>query len=551
MIVLDKLFKPLAADSGTANPAQWLVDWFRGGAESESGATVNPETAMTSGPFYQAVSILSGDVAQMPFRVMKRKPDGDTEHDLLHEGGRLMDAMPNDEMTPNVFIELMQSWAFLFGDAVAFIERRGSVPTALIPLLPDRTHIERGPDGQKWYVTRVESNNTEHRFRPEQVLHIFYDSPNGATGRSKVSLARNTIALDLALRKHGNYTFKNGARPGGTIERAVEAGPWSDVARKNFKREWNEMHQGLDNTAKIAVLQEGMKFNPISTNNVDAEWIAAQRMTPEQIARHFKIPPYKLGAMQDSSVRANLEQQNRDYLSGVLGQMLIRWEQECNKKLLTNVQNRQRTHFFKFNPAAILKADIKTRYETYAIARAAGILSPNEIRRLEDMPRRDDEDGDSYDNPNTSSPTGGTDPSSPDNNNAVVASVGGDAHRELIADRVRQMFKVERQKVARAAKHGGNFLAWVDEFYDDYGDLIEVYLGPSVKAAEAAAVGVTVGRVLEVTSAHAEASRRQLVELAGVATADTLYQLVEDQKQPSVDELVDAIFSREVSHAAA
>ena len=548
-MILNKLFSPYAQDSGTKDPASWLVDWFRGGVDSESGVTVNQKTAMTSGPFYQAVAILSGDLAQLPLRVMERKPNGDTERDRLHMGGRLFSVQPNIEMTPSTIKRLMQSWAFLWGNAVAAIERQGSVPVGLIPLLPDRTWVERGPDGQLWYLTRSESTNTEVRFRPEDVLHIQSDSQNGVWGRSKVDLARGTVALDLSLRKHGNALFRNGARPSGVVQRPIQDGAaLSKPARDEFRREWNEIYGGVDNAGKIALLQEGMTFNAMSISNIDAEWIAAQRLSPEQIARFFKIPPYRLGAMQDSSVRANLEQQHRDYLTSTLNEILITWEEECNKKLLTAHQRRTGSHFFKWNVDSLLRADIKTRYDAYLVGRIGGWLSPNKVLELEDMKRREDEGGDSYDNPNTSAPT-----DQPGSAADVPPEPGrrSAAHRELIADRVRQMLVVERNKVLRAAKRGGNFLEWVDEFYDGYGGLADEYLKPSIMAAASAGIGVDLLRAMAASTIHAENQRSQLIELTGVATPDTLHELVKGQKPPSTDALVDAIFSKEQIHAAA
>ena len=523
-MIFDKLFSPQA--SGTANPAKWLVDWTHGGAESDSGIFVDSESAYKSGPYFQAVATIAGDVGMMPLRVMQRQANGDTERDRAHPAHALFQRQANNEMCPMTFMELLQTWALTWGNGVAAIIREGSRPTELVPLLPDRTGIERATDNQLWYWTRIEGRGEKVMLRPENVVHIKGLSANGLWGRSIISLAGNSIGMDQALVKHGGLVFKNGAVPGGLIQRSLDAKGMTPDAQKNLSSEWNRLYGGLDNSRKVAILQEGMTFQPLSISNIDAQWLQAMAAAPEQIARWFLLPPHKLGVLKDSSVRANIEQQNRNYLDETLMRWLVKWEQETSAKLLTDRQRRSESHFFKFNTAALLRADTKTRYETYQLGRVMGVLSPNEIRLREDMNRRTDEGGESYDNPNTSSPSPTPEPAEA----AAEPPASGEknsnaAHRALVADRAAQMILVECQKVKRAAKRGGNFLSWIDAFYDSYSDLSGDYLMPSLGAAIAA--GIDVGIASEVIGSHADTSRSQLVELAGVCTADTLAAEVE------------------------
>ena len=525
-MILDTLFQPRA--SGTANPAEWFKHLL-GGTESDSGIPVNSESVYKSGPFYQAVSIISGDVAQLPLRVMTRDKTGDTQRDHEHPAHRLLSHRANDEMLSHTVIELLQTWALTWGNGVAAIMREGSRPVELIPLLPDRTGIERADDKKLWYWTRIEDRGEKVMIRPENVLHIQSLSGNGLWGRSVIDLARNTVGLLQALETHGGRVFKNGAVPGGIIKRAggkdsglKNLGP---DAQTNLLREWNQIFGGVDNTRKIAILQEGMEFQALSISNIDAQWLDAMDRSREWMAAWFKIPPHKLGSMRDSSVRANLEQQNSDYLNGTLLGWLTKWEQECFAKLLTDKQQRSESHFFKFNTAALLRADLKTRFEAYSIARTAGFMSANEIRLKEDMNRRTDEGGDSYDNPNTSSPS--PQPAEPPNENKPDAPSASASHRALVLGRAEQLITSECHRVCKAARHGGNVLAWADKFYDNYGDLVETCMLPSINAALSANVITGTLHVDQAFEAHKCVSRSQLIELTGVCTADTLAAEVE------------------------
>lgn len=513
--MLDVLFTPRA--SGTANPSQWLIDWIRGGTETYTGMTINSETVYNTGAFYQAVSTISGDIGRLPLRIMRRARDGDTERDRAHPAHKLFFRRPSLEITPMVFVRLLTSWALTWGNGCAAIIRQGSVPVELVPLLPDRTQIKRGPDKQLWYVTRIDERGEDILIRPENVLHIQGLSSNGLWGRSVIDLARNDIGYEQALKKHGGKLFANGLFPSGVLERPVEArGEINPDARKELRREWKELYGGLDNAGKVAILQEGIKFRPLNISNVDAQWLQAVQASPEAIARWFLLPPHKLGVLKDSSVRANIEQQNRDYLDTTLSHWLVAWEQECNAKLMTQQQQATESHFFKFNVDALLRADTKTRYEVYQIGRTIGVLNSNEIRQKEDMNRREDEGGESYENPNTTSgPTEPEPPPQPQQNGTVAQS-----HRALLLDRARQLITIECQKVNRAARRGGNFLAWLDEFYDDqYRDLAVTYLDHAIACARAANLGpINTASII----AHSKESARELVELAGVVTVDNL-----------------------------
>jgi len=524
-------------DSNTANPDQWLVDWVRGGQTSDSGIPINGTSVLTSGPVFQAVSIISGDLGQLPLRVMARQSNGDTERDRVHPAHRLFAQQPNEDMLPSTFKELLQQWALLWGNGVAAIVRSGSRPAQLVPLLPDRTNVERGPDGQLWYITKIQEKNEERRFRPENVLHITGLTSDGLWGMSVITLMRNTVGMDLALKKHGNKTFAKGTRLSGVLTRPHEAGKWSREARQNLRREWREMHEGLDAKEAVAVLQDGMDFKPMSISNVDAQWVEATKLSREMVAAWFNLPPHKLGAMEQSSVRANLEEQNRDYLNTTLMRWLVKWEEECNRKLLTTRERETETRFFKWNTSALLRGSTKDRYAAYMVARTGGWLSPNEIRKLEDMNRREDEGGDEYGNPNTSSQS--QPPQPPPEEPQPTATV----HRKLIAERVGLLVQRERHRVVKAARNSGNFIQWLDDFYgEEFGELAATFLELATSAASSA--GIAVADPVAVALEHGRQSHDQILDLAGVVGQAQLAAQVEQltQQWPSrASAMVDSI----------
>ena len=408
--------------------------------------------------------------------------------------------------------------------------------------------FQRDESGALWYLTRVGNSQTQHRLRPENVLHIIGLSDDGLWGTSVVELMRNSVGMGLALEKHGNKTFAKGTRLHGVLTRPVDAGKWSKEARQNLRREWREMHEGLDAKEAVAVLQDGMDFKPMSISNVDAQWVEATKLSRELVAAWFNLPPHKLGAMQESSVRANLEEQNLDYLNTTLMRWLVKWEEECNRKLLTTRERETETRFFKWNTAALLRGSLKDRYDAYLVGRTGEWLSINDIRRLEDMNKI--EDGDEYTNPNTGSSVAAPPAEEPEEENTDKTPPTA-AHRALIVDAARRLLETERYRVTKAARNGGNFLAWVEGFYSGFVDLAEQYL--AIPVASVSSAGVPVAQPLVIALAHGKASHRRLVDLAGVVGQSQLSAQVEqltEQWPGRAAAMADAILGGQINAAA-
>jgi hypothetical protein len=271
-------------------------------------------------------------------------------------------------------------------------------------------------------------------------------------------------------------------------------GRMSPEGRTNLRREWNEIHQGLDNTARIALLQEGVKFKATQVANGDAQWVEGRRFSREEIAAWFNLPPHKLGAMEHASVRSNLEEQNRDYWNSSLSRWAAKWEQECEKKLLSKQQREKLTHQVRFELGDLIRGDIKTRFVAYAQGRQWGWMSVNEIRERENLPGIGP-DGDTYLTPTnmtndpTGAPAGGNEEPAPaPEEEAVNSTAVRDRCRRLVTERLVEMQKIETERLSKIANRT-NVAALVDQFYDTYpGRLVDKLA--SVMEVAAAAGGV-------------------------------------------------------------
>ena len=209
------------------------------------------------------------------------------------------------------------------------------------------------------------------------VLHIPGLGFDGLVGYSPIAMAKNAIGLSIAAEEYGSKFYANGAAPSGVLE---HPGTIKDPAR--LRENWNSTFGGSANSGKVAVLEEGMKYTPISISPEQAQFLETRKFQIVEIARLFRVPPHMIGDLDKSSF-SNIEQQSLEFVKYTLDPWVIRWEQSLFRSLLTPEE--KKTYFFKFNLEGLLRGDYESRMNGYAIGRQNGWLSANDIRELENM----------------------------------------------------------------------------------------------------------------------------------------------------------------------
>ncbi len=462
--------------SNLTSPQQWLVEWFRGGPESESGVQVDINTALGLPPVWYAVSKISGHVAQLPLNV-RRRLDRGSEVAESHPAQQLLNLRPNEYQTPVVFKEQMMVHALLQGNGRAAIVRRGGVAVELIPLLPSCTYTCL-VDGKKWHIVQCHDDDRTmqvsisqgssregkfYRIPDEDVLHIPGLGYDGIAGRSLISVARDAIGLGVAGQRAASRIFKNGGRPGVILE-ATPGTFRGDQDRQEFMEEFNEYHEGLDNMGRAALMREGMKATTLNLSAQDAEFIAQRQFQRQDMALMFLLESI-LG--DDASVSYNSQyEKNLAYLSNCLNKWLKKWEQESQWKLLG--QRAQRTMFCKFDTAELLRSDYKTTIESCALAINSRIISPNEARERIGLNPYDD--GDEFFNPAITPGTPESDDNSEnDADDADEAIAIENSNRLAVVARMKHLLGVTANHARDAAGRNKNFMNWLDTYYGEKG----------------------------------------------------------------------------------
>ncbi len=358
-----------------------------------SGKTVNERTAMQTTAVYACVRILAEAIAGLPLHVYRYRSDGGKERIPFHPLYHLLHDEPNPEMTSFVFRETLMSHLLLWGNAYAQVVRNGrGQAIALYPLLPSKMEVTRASNGElvyKYYRDVDESGiNPKGGYitlRKDEVLHIPGLGFDGLIGNSPIAMAKNAIGISLATEEYGAAFFANGANPGGVLE---HPGVIKDIQR--VKDSWNSAYQGSGNAHKVAVLEEGMKFQAIGIPPEQAQFLETRKFQINEIARIFRVPPHMVGDLEKSSF-SNIEQQSLEFVKYTLDPWVVRWEQSLQQALL--LPSEKTTLFIKFNLDGLLRGDYQSRMNGYSVGRQNGWMSANDIRELEDMNRIPTEEG--------------------------------------------------------------------------------------------------------------------------------------------------------------
>ncbi len=339
----------------------------------------------------------------------------------------------------------------------------------------------------------------------------------------------------MALERHGNKQFSNGAMPSGVLKHPTKLTP---EAMKFMRDSWYSVHGGSENAGKIAILSEGVEFQQTSQTNIDAQWLEAKKLNRVDSASLLNLPAHKLNALEDSSVRSNLEEQNEVYKQMTLTRWSNRMDEEFRRKLLTVKQWESDEYRFIFDWDAFLRADIDTLTSVGDRCVKAEIMNRNEARRLIGLAPY--EGGEKFGSPAINpQPKEGEKPADPPDTGENVPKppqnrlkTVENAHRELLFDRIQHLIEREGISLKQAANGAKNFVRWLDEFYvgrdgaaSSLSTLAESIMGTSVRACLAA--GIEARGVHSAVDSYAKTRHKQILEACSAVNHDELPTAIE------------------------
>jgi len=484
--------------SSLSTPEKWVIDWVTGGRRVNSGVTVTEKTAMYYSAYFACVRIISQTVASLPLHIYRRLERG-KEKAVKHPLYRLLHTQPNEEMTAFNFWEMITAHAANWGNGYAEIEyNNAGIPVALWPLTPDKVRPKRNEKTREleYEITLPDNSGKTITLRNVQVFHLPGFGFDGRKGYSIANMAMEAVGLGMAAEEFAARFFGQGANASGIVEYPAKL---SDSAFERYKKTMEQKYQGLSRSHRVIFLEEGLKFHQLTIPPEAAQMLESRKFQIADIARYFGVPLHKIQDLEKATF-SNIEEQNIEFVVDLIRPWCVRIEQVIQIKLIDilKVFFPKDEYFAKFNVDGLLRGDIKSRYEAYAIGRQWGWLSANDVRELEDMNAI--ENGDQYLVPLNMVPadlvTKAQEPG--DEGRQVINQLKeirakrsastrrntANAYKRIFKDAALRVIKREEADIMRKARKllGSRsldeFNTWLSDFYRDHEEFVKATMSP-------------------------------------------------------------------------
>jgi HK97 family phage portal protein len=392
MSILTRLLGPREERSGqyvSEEPSNWLMRAIRA-APSRTGVNVTHDTALSSTAVFAGVRLISESVGSIPLQPYRRREERGRDVAREHRLYRLLHDEPNPEQTSMEMREMVQGFATMAGTGFIEIERDGGGhPKHLWPITPHRVTAFRDRAGKLFWMVRT-PNGGDRRVHADSMIPIRGFSRGGVFGVDVIQLMRESIGLTLAAEEYGARFFGSGSTVSGVLEHPEKI---SKDAQERLRDSWQEIHSGLENAHRIAILEEGMTWKQIGANPQHAQMIETRKFQVAEVARILNLPPHLLRDLERATY-SNVEHQGIEFVTISIRPWCVRWEQALKKYLLT--EEEKRTMYIEHTLEGLLRGDLKSRNEAYAIGRQWGWYSANDVNELENRNPLPGKQGDLY-----------------------------------------------------------------------------------------------------------------------------------------------------------
>lgn len=370
----------------TTDDLQTLADWL---GLSDDELQINGTQSLKEITVYTCIKILAETLAKLPLKIYQNNVKDDSHY--LYPFLKLR---PNPYMSALDFWKCLETQRNIYGNAYAWLDiakvgRNAGKILGIYPLYSPQMQVYVDDEGllsskdQVWYVYS-DNLGKKYRINSDEILHFKGMSVNGITGLNPIETLRGSIENAKASAVFLNNSYKNGMQSSGVIQ---YVGELSEQAKANFRTKFEEMSAGLKNANRVSLMPVGYTYQPMELKFTDAQFLENTRLTIQQITAAFGIKPHQVNDQTKTSY-ASTSEANREFYTDTLLAILTMYEQELTYKLFLPSEL-QKGYYVKFNADVILRGDIKSRYDAYAVGIQNGFLMPNEAREKEDMDKAD------------------------------------------------------------------------------------------------------------------------------------------------------------------
>lgn len=385
-MILSKLFARDKPKNATTIETVGLPGWAING----SGAPASETAALKLAVVNRCLEVISDSIGKMPSYCTHSESRERRYPPVLE----LLNLRPNEAMTPFIYRKMVELNRLTRGNGYEWIVRDSisQQPVELIPLPAELVVPWQDSSGKIWYDVSHPTTGKPMRLHSEDVLHSKAYSRNGLTGISVLERAAEVIGTGRAAQQYQNAYYESGGQPAGVLTADTDLGGYvrgqdgkpTEITKKDaLRREWEKVHRGPDNAYRIAILDHGLKYTPISSTMAEAQFVESHDVTVLDICNFFGVPAYKVNAGKQSY--SSNEQNAIEYVTGTLHPIVTQYEQEATWKLLSISQRRAGLELHR-NMMVELRGDNTSRAAWYRSMWETGAYSVNDIRGHEDLP---------------------------------------------------------------------------------------------------------------------------------------------------------------------
>tara|TARA_R100000808_G_scaffold5235_1_gene16073 strand:- start:7982 stop:9577 length:1596 start_codon:yes stop_codon:yes gene_type:complete len=434
-----------------------------------SGVYVDEQTALQYSAVYACVRYISETVACLPWRLMRRRADGGADVETDSDLHWMIFQSPNGEMSAYDFKRTLEAHRQTWGNGYAEIVRDGSMRAReLWPITPDRVTPKRADSGELVY--EISNGTSESTILPgRDVFHLRGLGYDGLVGYSPIAMARQAVGLGIATEQFGATWFGNGSHGSGVLESPT---PLSPDRVEALRRQFEGQHRGPKNANRVVLLENGTQYKQVSVPPDDAQFLQTRQFQVTDICRWYRVPPHKV-AQLDRATFSNIEHQSIEAVQEAILPNVHGWESEAQRKLIGRPANRKL--FTRLSVQALLRGDQQGRAAYYHQMWQMGVMSVNEIRKLEDLNPIDNGDEhlvqmnittleDASEGTNTTDPPAAP-PASPEPDGEDRTATFRVAMLEPISEALQRLLRKEGRAMAQASSRG-KLTAKRDTFYE-------------------------------------------------------------------------------------
>jgi HK97 family phage portal protein len=333
------------------------------------------ETPLLLSAVYRCVDCIGDAVAQLPFETYTCDDNGYRTLQRMHPAYHLLNYEPNADMTRFTFLKLMICSMLLHGNAYAYIDRNpidGSAQS--IVYLPDHSvDVVWITDSAGIRRKRYQVTYFSELVEPKDMIHLLNYTPDGITGISTLSYARNSILVAQYNESYAAGFFESGSAGAGVLG-MTNTPRLSKEQKEDIRAQWREQKNG-----GLIILEGTQTYSPITVSPKDAQMLESREYSVIDICRFFGVSPVKAFDLSKSSY-STIEATELAFLTDTVAPILAKFEQEFTRKMFTYLERGKM--YAGFNVDSLLKADKATQASYYGRMVQNGVLTRNEVRRM-------------------------------------------------------------------------------------------------------------------------------------------------------------------------